>query len=266
MREFPRVRGPVHCARRGSPRRRPDRGQLRQRCDLHVWSIRHRISIAGAAFNLQFQAMQWGRELGAAQYDLWGIPDQDPSETTSIATMFPLPEAKTGEVSTGSRPVLVARSSGIHRRCQRIYYPSLGQTRGTRHGAMAMTRILSDLASTVADASLVGDGSIEISDIQYDSRQVTPGCLFAALRGGYVDGHDFIRNAIEGGAEASTYPSRAGIRHSVDSRPRHAIRTLTRRVQIFRSPIRPTRRDRNYRHRRQNHHQLFGRFDPWARG
>ena len=32
----------------------------------------------GAAFNLQFQAMQWGRALGATQYDLWGIPDQDP--------------------------------------------------------------------------------------------------------------------------------------------------------------------------------------------
>ncbi len=32
----------------------------------------------GAAFNLQFEAMKWGRERGARQYDLWGIPDQDP--------------------------------------------------------------------------------------------------------------------------------------------------------------------------------------------
>ncbi len=32
----------------------------------------------GAAFNLQFQAMQWGREMGAAQYDMWGIPEVDP--------------------------------------------------------------------------------------------------------------------------------------------------------------------------------------------
>jgi lipid II:glycine glycyltransferase (peptidoglycan interpeptide bridge formation enzyme) len=32
----------------------------------------------GAAFNLQFQAMQWGRSLGATQYDMWGIPDVDP--------------------------------------------------------------------------------------------------------------------------------------------------------------------------------------------
>lgn len=32
----------------------------------------------GAAFNLQFQAMQWGRAQGAIQYDLWGIPETDP--------------------------------------------------------------------------------------------------------------------------------------------------------------------------------------------
>lgn len=32
----------------------------------------------GAAFNLQFRAMQWGREAGATSYDLWGIPDDDP--------------------------------------------------------------------------------------------------------------------------------------------------------------------------------------------
>lgn len=34
----------------------------------------------GAAFNLQFRAMQWGRERGALQYDLWGIPEEDPPQ------------------------------------------------------------------------------------------------------------------------------------------------------------------------------------------
>ncbi len=32
----------------------------------------------GAAFNLQYRAMQWGREQGAEFYDMWGIPDVDP--------------------------------------------------------------------------------------------------------------------------------------------------------------------------------------------
>lgn len=65
-----------------------------------------------------------------------------------------------------------------------------------------MISTLDTLASALADRTLIGDGAIEIADIQYDSRLVTPGCLFAALRGGYVDGHDFIANAIERGAAA----------------------------------------------------------------
>ena len=32
----------------------------------------------GAAFNLQYQAMQWARERGAMFYDMWGIPEVDP--------------------------------------------------------------------------------------------------------------------------------------------------------------------------------------------
>lgn len=37
----------------------------------------------GAAFLLQFEAMKWGRENGCVQYDLWGIPVQDPESITS---------------------------------------------------------------------------------------------------------------------------------------------------------------------------------------
>jgi lipid II:glycine glycyltransferase (peptidoglycan interpeptide bridge formation enzyme) len=32
----------------------------------------------GAAFGLQFDAMRWARSLGSQQYDLWGIPKEDP--------------------------------------------------------------------------------------------------------------------------------------------------------------------------------------------
>ncbi len=65
-----------------------------------------------------------------------------------------------------------------------------------------MNRPLADLAAALPDATLLGDGGGMVTDIQYDSRLVTPGCLFAALRGGYVDGHDYIPNAIERGASA----------------------------------------------------------------
>jgi lipid II:glycine glycyltransferase (peptidoglycan interpeptide bridge formation enzyme) len=39
-------------------------------------STTHRAHGAGAA--LQFEAMKWARDRGAATYDLWGIPAQDP--------------------------------------------------------------------------------------------------------------------------------------------------------------------------------------------
>ena len=43
-----------------------------------------------------------------------------------------------------------------------------------------------------------GDG--EVTGICTDSREVTPGCLFVAIPGERVDGHDYIRGAIAQGA------------------------------------------------------------------
>jgi len=42
----------------------------------------------------------------------------------------------------------------------------------------------------------------EITGLAYDSRQVTPGTLFVALRGANSDGHDFIAQALNKGAAA----------------------------------------------------------------
>lgn len=36
----------------------------------------------GAAFLLQFRAMQWARDSGCDSYDLWGIPEEDPERTS----------------------------------------------------------------------------------------------------------------------------------------------------------------------------------------
>ena len=43
---------------------------------------------------------------------------------------------------------------------------------------------------------------VEITGIAMDSRAVKPGYLFAAMKGGNVDGHDYIHKAIENGAVA----------------------------------------------------------------
>lgn len=43
---------------------------------------------------------------------------------------------------------------------------------------------------------------IEISGIAIDSREVKPGFLFVAMKGGSADGHDYIHKALENGAAA----------------------------------------------------------------
>ncbi len=43
---------------------------------------------------------------------------------------------------------------------------------------------------------------VTISAVTYDSRKVTPGCLFVAVRGFHSDGHDYIEKAISAGAAA----------------------------------------------------------------
>lgn len=66
------------------------------------------------------------------------------------------------------------------------------------------SRTLAELFSQVnfLKATVEGLPEREISGIAYDSRQVQPGNIFVALRGGSVDGHHYITNAVESGAAA----------------------------------------------------------------
>ena len=53
-----------------------------------------------------------------------------------------------------------------------------------------------------AVAQVHGDAATQISTVTHDSRAVDSGSLFACLRGGRVDGHDFAAAAVEAGASA----------------------------------------------------------------
>ena len=55
-------------------------------------------------------------------------------------------------------------------------------------------------ATAVPGAVVSGDATTRFSDIVYDSRDVTPGALFVALRGADHDGHAFIADAARRGA------------------------------------------------------------------
>ncbi len=62
--------------------------------------------------------------------------------------------------------------------------------------------ILKDLLRDINVISIQGNTSIEIANLQFDSRKVQIGSLFVATRGSAVDGHDFISKALEMGASA----------------------------------------------------------------
>ena len=59
-----------------------------------------------------------------------------------------------------------------------------------------------ELVQDLKGVRITGDAGVHVTDIQLDSRKVTQGCLFVAMRGTTVDGHRFIPKAVYAGAVA----------------------------------------------------------------
>jgi UDP-N-acetylmuramoyl-L-alanyl-D-glutamate--2,6-diaminopimelate ligase len=57
-----------------------------------------------------------------------------------------------------------------------------------------------DLLPLLPGAELTGDPELEITDVTYDSRRVTPGGAFVAIRGLVADGNQFVEAARKKGA------------------------------------------------------------------
>ncbi len=62
-----------------------------------------------------------------------------------------------------------------------------------------MTKTLEEL---VSDAKIIGNGKVQITGIEHDSRKITAGNLFVCMEGAHVDGHKFINQAVANGAVA----------------------------------------------------------------
>jgi UDP-N-acetylmuramoyl-L-alanyl-D-glutamate--2,6-diaminopimelate ligase len=61
---------------------------------------------------------------------------------------------------------------------------------------------LKDILYKTNITKVKGLTDIEINSIAFDSREVKPGCVFVAVKGINVDGHNFIDNSIQKGAVA----------------------------------------------------------------
>jgi len=67
---------------------------------------------------------------------------------------------------------------------------------------MRLTKLLRGLEGKFDAKSAVAHGDMEILEIAYDSRRVTPGTLFVAIRGEKTDGNQFVSDAVARGAIA----------------------------------------------------------------
>lgn len=61
---------------------------------------------------------------------------------------------------------------------------------------------LKDILYKVTINAVIGNTSVRINSIDFDSRKIGNGDVFVAIKGGVVDGHDYMRVAIKQGAVA----------------------------------------------------------------
>lgn len=86
--------------------------------------------------------------------------------------------------------------------------------------------LLRSLISNLQDVTVSGSLDTEISALTADSRAVSTGFLYAAIRGTSINGHDFIQNAVAAGASAilaetappQDFPATTPWLHVADSR------------------------------------------------
>ena len=63
-------------------------------------------------------------------------------------------------------------------------------------------KTLKDILYKVPLLAVSGDMSSQIESVCFDSRKAQPSCVFVAIRGSLVDGHKYIKDAINAGAKA----------------------------------------------------------------
>ncbi len=73
--------------------------------------------------------------------------------------------------------------------------------------------LLKELLVELPEAQVEGDINCEVVAIAYDSREVSAGAAFVAIRGYTVDGHDYISSAIDRGATVIAADNQAALQN-----------------------------------------------------
>ena len=74
---------------------------------------------------------------------------------------------------------------------------------------------LEALAASVGGSVASSDSDVLVTDVVHDSRQVTPGSMFVALRGDSFDGHAYLESALAAGASAVCVDHPTGVQPSL---------------------------------------------------
>ena len=74
-----------------------------------------------------------------------------------------------------------------------------------------MEKKLKDILKNIKTLNIIGEESVVISSIEFDSRKVTKGSVFVAVNGVAVDGHKYINKAIGLGASVIVYQNKQSV-------------------------------------------------------
>src|SRR6185503_12060836 len=151
-------------------------------------------------------SLRWTSRAGPSGAGLWRrrrLP-RSPSSPCNTSRFRPTSRGRRGPPSTSILPV---RSARVARR--RSKYPCKRMVFQTRTIQMREVPLLDSgpidlelLANAVHGARTANPAPVDVTDLAYDARRVTPGALFVCVPGMKADGHDYAPKAVADGAAA----------------------------------------------------------------
>ena len=125
---------------------------------------------------------------------------------------------------------------------------------------MKVSSLLEGLEYTCCQGSV----EQEVSSVVYDSRKAEENSLFICIRGAVVDGHKFVSDVVAKGAKTLVVEEEVEVPSDVTvilvKDTRYAMAFIS--AAYFGHSCTETQNNRNYRNKRQNNNNLYGKINP----